>query len=131
METVKIETVEIERSELAELIALAALQEDTRCNAGSLLAFSAPSAWDSEAFGAWAKRMRRAVQIRCYEKRWAEQGETDIDGKTERKRQVFADLSPVGLGSVYGKILLELARRFEAEAELEARQRRRSGEVLE
>lgn len=120
------EVVKISRAELTELIALAELQEDTRYSAQTFqLSRFAPRRWDREDCGAWAARLRNAVQVRAYGQRWAAAGEYDVNGDTERKSRELADLSPVGLGSVYGRVLLELARRFEAE---EARERRRCEE---
>lgn len=125
-EVVKSETVKIGRAELTELIALAELQEDTRYSAQTFqLSRFAPRRWDREDCGAWAARLRNAVQVRAYGQRWAAEGEYDVNGDTERRFREPADLSPVGLGSVYGRVLLELARRFEAE---EARERRRREE---
>lgn len=120
------EVVKISRAELTELIALAELQEDARYSAQTFqLSRFAPRRWDREDCGAWAARLRNAVQVRAYGQRWAAAGEYDVNGDTERKSRELADLSPVGLGSVYGRVLLELARRFEAE---EARERRRCEE---
>lgn len=125
------ETVSVTEKEFARLRAVAELQEDYRLWSGSLLSLFAPLKTVDESCDSWAKRLRKAVQTRCVEGCYAEKGEVDINGETERTWNEHADLSPVGLGSVYGKFLLELARRFEIEGDLEARQRRRNREVLE
>lgn len=150
------ETVTISRDELFRLLEMEGIQEDER-SVGELTKLHIEKAvlrqlgakWqtvsdlglmDSLSNGELAEVARAAVWSRTLSDYSAVSGDYDVTGEqvgadySANKVNNYkkpADLSPLGLGSVYGKILLELARRLELAGDRAAVQRERSEVVLD
>lgn len=150
------ETVKISRSELFRLLAMEGIQEDersvgelTKLRLEKVVLRQLGAKWqtvsdlglmDSLSNGELAEVAREAVWSRTRYGYSAVSGDYDVTGEqigvdySVDEVNNFtkpADLSPLGLGSVYGKILLELARRLELAGDRTATQRERSEAVLD
>lgn len=150
------ETVTISRDELFRLLAIEGIQEDersvgelTKLHIEKVVLRQLGAKWqtvsdlglmDSLSNGELAEVAREAVWIRTRAGHSAENGDYDVAGEQvgvdypAGEYSGFskpADLSPLGQGSVYGKILLELARRLELAGDRAAVQRERSEVVLD
>lgn len=132
------ELVEISSKELEKLVAIAQIQEDGRYFQGSTLRLALGECL-SEADGCsgreLAKKLEKVTKCRCYSGYRPKIGDIDVNG--ERVGADYRwnmnkpiDLSPVGQGSIYGKILLELAKRIENGNDLLENQRVRAGRFL-
>lgn len=117
------ETVEIGKSQLEQWVAVSAIQEDSRYCGFSMLKHRLEKCLrdtDNLSDGELAERLRQGVTWRVFSGYLPREGEDRLE-----------DLCPVGEKSIFGKILLELAKRLEKEQELTDRSRKNGGAVSE